>query len=193
VIDHQVWILPEVPGAVSLSSVRDACVGRLGDYRTGLQAISVFIFDRVLLVIEHAVEPFVQMRDVVSAVQVIVNEHLPITRDIVCPRREISEVCESERSNSPDQTAQKVRERFRPRIEVNEYEVLPGLHPDRYQPVGAALEVLHSVEFRHALQRTIQPVIPAVIRAPQNLCLAAWLSHDGRGMMSTYVIERAQH
>src|SRR5438105_13921153 len=77
-IDHQVGILPEVPGAVALANRAGSGVLGGRHHRAGLQAIPVFILDGVLLVIEHAVEPLVQMRYVVAAVEVIVNEDFPV-------------------------------------------------------------------------------------------------------------------
>jgi hypothetical protein len=58
-VDHEVGMLPEIPGAVALArgSGRGIRVG--GNHRAGLQAVTVFVLDGVLLVIEDGVQAFV--------------------------------------------------------------------------------------------------------------------------------------
>src|SRR5208283_4532215 len=63
----------------------------------------------------------------------------------------------------------------------------------RNQPVVLALEVLYALELGHALERSIQAIVPAVIRTMQNRCLSAGLGRHGCGVMPAYVVKRAQH
>ena len=48
-----------------------------------MQAVTILIFDGVLLVIEDAAQTFVKMRNVISAVEIIVDVDFPIARDVV--------------------------------------------------------------------------------------------------------------
>src|SRR6266568_8868619 len=77
-------------------------------------------------------------------------------------------------------------------IEVDEYELLPSLSLYRNQAILLALETLDAIELRHALQRTIQPIVPSVIRTMQQRGLAALLGDNRSCMMATDVIEAAQ-
>ena len=52
-IEHEVGMEPEIPGAVALARVAGSSIFVGADHGTGLQAIAVFVFDGVLLVIEH--------------------------------------------------------------------------------------------------------------------------------------------
>src|SRR5262249_40279821 len=64
---------------------------------------------------------------------------------------------------------------------------------DRNQSILLAFEVPDTIKFRHAFERTIQPVVPAVIWAVQNRSLSALFHHHSCSMMSADVIESAQH
>ncbi len=49
-----------------------------GDHRTRLQAVSVFVLNGVLLVLEHAVQRLVKMRHVIAAVEIVIHEYFPV-------------------------------------------------------------------------------------------------------------------
>ena len=53
-------------------------LGPFTHHRAFLQAVSLAVLDRVPGIVEHAVEPLVQIGDVVAAVEVIVDEDLPV-------------------------------------------------------------------------------------------------------------------
>src|SRR5260221_228188 len=80
-INHQVGILPEVPGAVAFARAAGGSIFRSGHHRTRLQTITVLVLDGVLLIIEHRIQALMQMWDVISAIQIIVYENLPIALD----------------------------------------------------------------------------------------------------------------
>jgi hypothetical protein len=50
----------------------------IADNRAGLQAEALADGDGVLAVVEDAVEPLVQVRHVIAAVEIVVDEHLPV-------------------------------------------------------------------------------------------------------------------
>src|SRR5579864_2280923 len=56
-----------------------------------------------------------------------------------------------------------------------------------------AIEVLHSVELRHALQRTVETIIPTVIGTMQDGSLAARFRNHRSGMVTAYVVEPSQY
>src|SRR6266404_4010457 len=83
VIEHEIGMQPEIPGPVTLP--RRARGGMLvrTNHRTRLQAISVLILDRVLLVIQNRIKSFMQMRYVISAIQIVIHKYFPVTIDVV--------------------------------------------------------------------------------------------------------------
>src|SRR6266404_7222418 len=87
VIEHEIGMQPEIPGPVTLP--RRARGGMLvrslvrSYHRTRLQTISVLILDRVLLVIQNRIKSFMQMRYVISAIQIVIHKYFPVTMDVV--------------------------------------------------------------------------------------------------------------
>jgi len=77
-IDHEVGIEPEVPGSISFASSGDRNMFRAANHGTRLQAIVLAILNGVVGIVEHAVQALVQMRDVISAIEVVVYIYLPV-------------------------------------------------------------------------------------------------------------------
>src|SRR5437667_5198722 len=72
-VDHEVRIEPVVKGLAA------GCDG------TGLQAETLADLDVVLGVIENAVEALMKMRHVIATVEIVINEDLPVTFEMVLP------------------------------------------------------------------------------------------------------------
>src|SRR5215469_3658768 len=108
------------------------------------------------------------MRYVVSAVEIVVDEDFPIAMNIVSAAIEVMQLVDAERSDARHDAAKEFMQRGRVRIEIDKDETLPGFNPDRQQAVVRALEVLHALEFRHAFQRSVEAVFPAVIGTLQD-------------------------
>ena len=133
------------------------------------------------------------MRNVVSAVEVVVDKYFPVAVDVVRPAVKVVQFAHAQRRHSLDQPAKKILEWESLRIQIHEDKLFPGFRLHRDQPVLPALKIFHAVEFRHALQGPIQTVVPAMIGTMQNGRLPARLSHHRRGMMAAYVVKAAQH
>ena len=133
-----------------------------------------------------------QVRNVIAAVEVVVDEDLPVAVQAVRPALEEVQRAEIERRNSLHQPAQEIRQGRGFRIEVDEDELLPGFHAHGQQSVLRAIEGADAFELRRALQRAVQAVAPAVIRTAQDAGRALLFGHDGGGMMAADVVERAQ-
>ena len=82
-VDHEIGILPEIPGAVAFAGGTCRGVFIRGNHRTGLQTVTIFVFDGVLLVIENGIQSLVQMRHVIAAVEIVVDEDLPIAMNVI--------------------------------------------------------------------------------------------------------------
>src|SRR5258708_6791649 len=133
------------------------------------------------------------MRDVVAAVEVIVDEDFPVAIDVVSPAVEVIQLADAKRSNSLDQAAEEFREWSGVVVEIDEDEALPGFNPNRNEAVLRAVEILDALEFGHALQRTIEPIIPAVIRTMQERGLAAGFGLHGSCVMAADIEEGTQN
>src|SRR5206468_4304284 len=79
-VQHKVGVKPVVKGPPGSNAGRHGLASG-GFDRAGLQAEARAVGDRIGSVIQNAVEPLVQIRDVVAAVKVVVNENLPVAVD----------------------------------------------------------------------------------------------------------------
>src|SRR5262249_7701603 len=107
--------------------------------------------DRVLLVVENGVEAFVQVRDVVSPVEVVIDKHLPVAVDVVSAALEQMKIADAKRGHPFHEASQEFPQRSRVWIEVHEHKAFPGLDTDRQQSVLRPIEVFNALELRHAL------------------------------------------
>src|SRR5262249_9545253 len=89
--------------------------------------------------------------------------------------------------------AQELDERSRIPVQIYKDEVFPGLHADRDQPVVRSLEVAHTIELHHPLQRTVRPISPPVVGAPKLLRTSRGLGHYRGRMMPPHFEERPQY
>ena len=132
-------------------------------------------------------------RHVVAAVEIIVHVNFPVAVESVFTPVEKMELLERQRLNHSGQAAQKIPQRAGMRIEIHEYEFLPDIHLHGHKSVLGAVKICHAFEFGHALQRAIEPVRPAVVRAAQVLGFSARLGHHCGSVVAADIEEGAQH
>src|ERR1700722_8810749 len=97
-IQHEIRILPEIEGAIAFASGGSAGFGfGIDRDRTGLHAAAIDIFDGVVGVVENAVESFVHMRDVIAAIEKIIDINFPVAIEGVAAALNELQVAEAER------------------------------------------------------------------------------------------------
>ena len=106
-IDHQVRMLPEIPGAIALTSRPNRGVFARSNHRARLQAVTIFVLDRVMLVVQNRIETLVQMRNVVAAVEKVVDEDLPVAIYVVGASVKVLQLADAEWCYAPDEAAEK--------------------------------------------------------------------------------------
>ena len=99
-IDHQIRILPEIPGAIAFARRTGGGIFVGGNHRARLQAVTIFVFDGVLLIVEHGAQPLVQVGDMVSAIKIIIDVHLPVALNVVGSAIEIVELADAKRRDA---------------------------------------------------------------------------------------------
>src|SRR5580698_3010622 len=77
-------------------------------------------------------------------------------------------------------------------IEVHEDKAVPGRDLNRRQSILGTVKVTNPGKLRGALERTIQPVSPPVVRAAQMLSNSGWRRRNGSRVMAANVIESPQ-
>src|SRR5207248_1820791 len=160
---------------------------------TGLQAEALAILDGVLLVIQNAVQAFMQMRDVIAAIEIVIYENLPVALDDPLAAAGKMQRIQFQRLETRNQLAKIFLQRGRVRIEINEDEFFPDIHVQRQQTVLAAVEVADAIELWNSLERAIEAVGPAVVGATQAFCLATRFGHHRGSMMTADIEKSAQY
>src|ERR1700690_4333592 len=75
---------------------------------------------------------------------------------------------------------------------MHENEFLPDIHAERGQAILFAIKILPPLEIGNALERSVETVGPAVVRALQTRSGATRLGHDCCGMMAADVEKSPQ-
>ena len=135
-----------------------------------------------------------QVGHVVAAVEVVVDEHFPVAvEDVVTPVEPV-QAAEVEAAYLRHQVgAEVLLDRRAFGCDAHEHPVLPGARRHRDEAVRRRIEVAHVLEGRRCLERALERVGPAVIRAGEPLHAARGLGHDRRGVVPADVEESAQH
>jgi hypothetical protein len=92
----------------------------------------------------------VKIRNVISAVEVVVDKDLPVAMNVVSATVEVVELADSERGDTLDEPAKKFIQRNRVGIEVYKDEAFPCLNANGQEAVLRAIEVLDTLELGHA-------------------------------------------
>jgi hypothetical protein len=67
------------------------------------------------------------MGNVIPAVEIIVDEHLPVAMNLVHPAIEVMQLAHAEGRHSLDESAKEVLQRRSVRVEIHEHELFPYL------------------------------------------------------------------
>src|ERR1700682_426604 len=194
-VNHEIGIDPQIKGAALTRGGDAGARGGIGAgrERAGLQASALEIFDCVLRVLDDAAQFLVGVRDVVAAVEIIVDVDFPIAIERVDAAIEVLQFLrELERRDESWDGAKELAKRRGLRIEVDEDEIFPGFDTDRDESVLRAVEIADTIELDHALKGAVNAVGPAVIGTAKLLGAAVGLRYDGGGMMAANIVERAE-
>ena len=133
------------------------------------RAEALAVLDRVIAVVEDAVEPLVQMGHVVATVEIVVHEHFPIAvKRVPAPLHPV-QISETELLDLGGQAvAEKRRQRPARPANPDKHPLLPGAHVDWHETVRSAIEVAHSSEIGRACEPALERVGPSVIRAAED-------------------------
>src|SRR6185503_20037770 len=87
-VDHEVWIEPIIKRALALAHCARFCFGPFADDWAPLQTKVFTVLNLVIAVVEHAIQAFVQMRNVVTAVEIVIDKNFPVAIESVMPSLE---------------------------------------------------------------------------------------------------------
>src|SRR5437588_10692903 len=113
--------------------------------------------------------------------------------DVVGTAVEVVKLADSKRRDTLNEAAEEFSQRHCIRIQIHKYEAFPSLDADGKQAIVGAVEIFHAIELGHTLERSIQAVPPAVIRALQDRRLPARLGYDGSRVMAANVVKSSKH
>ena len=131
--------------------------------------------------------------NVIATVEIVIHVHFPVAIQGVNAAVKIFQFLgEPQRRDKSRNRPEKIPQRRRAPIQVHKYKILPGIDLHGDEAIVLAFEILYAVEFGHAFERTIEAVVPSVIRTMQDGGLSAGLGHDGCRVMTAHVVEGAQ-
>src|SRR5262249_7230156 len=130
--------------------------------------------------------------DVIAAVEIVIYEYLPITRQFILAAFNEAEFVQLQRRGLFRQAREKLGERHLHRFRMDKDEGAPGGDAKRHQAVVFATEFGNSLELRRPAQSALQIVRPAMIGAAQPGRATLRLGHHSRRAMPAYVVKRPQ-
>src|SRR5258708_30738733 len=116
-----------------------------------------------------------KVRDVIPAVEIIVDEDLPVAIDVVGAAIEVMQIADAEESDALGESAEKLGQGRGVIVEIDEDKTLPGFNANGNQAILGAVKILDAFKLGHALEGTIETIIPAAIRTMQQSRLPARL------------------
>lgn len=133
------------------------------------------------------------MRDVIAAVEVIIDVDFPVAVEVVRATLEKTQRIQPQRSDAFNEAGKKMRKRFHLRMQIHEYKILPSFDSDGDESVLSAIKVADAVKVRCSFERAIDTVGPAVIGAAEIGGAAGGFSDDRCSVMAANVKESAKH
>ena len=169
-VDHQVRINPVVVRPVAASHRARLAIGAVADERARLQTETLAELDDVGAVLENAIEAFVQRGNVVAAIQIVIDENLPIAVERVMPLLQPEQVVETKALDAGQQIrAEKSVERRAASVDLDEDPFLPQTNLDRNETIHGRVEIAHAGKIRCSFQLALERVRPSVVRTAQML------------------------
>src|SRR6185503_18996976 len=194
-VNHEVRINPVIKRAITFPDRTRLCLSAISNYRTPLQTVMLAVLDRVLAVVEHAVETFVQVRHVITTVKIVVDKHFPIAIELIMTTLEPMQISQLQRADLREQfIAEKLLQRLRQILNcLYEYPVFPLRNFQRHESILRAIEIADAGKIRSPFQFTFERVGPTVIWTAKLCGPAFGLSHHCGRVMTANVEESAQH
>ena len=163
-VDHEVRIDPVIESTVALADCGCLLVGFYGRDRARLETKALAGFNRVLGGIENAVQPAVNMWNVITAVEVVINKDLPVAVQRVSTPLHPMEFFKAQLANPLSQIdTQKAFEGWTFRDKLYKYQAFPYRGLNRYQSVRRSVEVANPSKLRCYNEGTVQIVRPAMV------------------------------
>lgn len=144
----------------------------------------------VAAVVEHAVEFWVHVRDVV-ALEVVVDVDLPVAGDVVADALVVAVGCEPAVADDAFGDARHQRVEIRGVSARGEHQALPHLHLQLRQAHRGEVEAFRRRHLRRRLQLAVEAVGPAVVAAAQGLGAASVAGRDWPGAVAADVVQHA--
>jgi hypothetical protein len=158
-----------------------------------LQAKTLTGFDRVIAVVQHAVQAAVDMRHVIAAIEIIIDEDFPVAVKRVTAALEPVQLFKVQAFKTVKEIlAEKIFERWISGHELGEHPIVPDRSLYREKSGVGAVEILHAAEFRRENERALQIISPTMIGTAEIFCFSFGLSHySGRAV--TADVEETAH
>src|SRR5690349_6904144 len=105
----------------------------------------------------------------ISAVDIVIDEHLPVAIQGVLTRFEKVQCPDPKRCDLRDHAPQVLVQASLWRLERDENKLLPAIDRNRNQSIPCTIEIAHPSKIWSSLQAAIQTVAPSVVRTAEQL------------------------
>src|SRR5262245_27416494 len=177
---YGIWILVDHEVRIDLVVERAAIILK----RTPLQAEAVAQFDLIFGIIQQTIEPVVQMRDVIPAVEIVVDKNFPVAVEHVVTALKPMKTSEVQ---IPDLYGGRANI-----LDSNKYPTLPDCSRYLNESHRPSIEATNPAKVGRSFQAPFERIRPAVIRTAQVRDFATIAACDGRRVMSAYIEKGAQ-
>ena len=132
------------------------------------------------------------MGHVVAAIEIIIDEDLPVAMDVESATVEVMKFADAEGGDALTRPPRNSAKRHCVIVEVDEDEALPGFDSYWNEAVLRTVKILDSFEFGHTFQGTVESVVPTMIGTVQDGGIAAGFGHDSGSVVATDIVKGAQ-
>src|ERR1044072_3488517 len=165
-VDHEVWINPVIKRAIAFPNCARLCFNSISHDRAPLQTVMLAVLDQVLAVIQHTVESLVQIRHVITTVEIVIDKHFPIAVEVIMTALKPMQISQLQRAYLRDQLiAKKLLQRLRHILNrFNKDPVFPLRNLEGHETVLRAIEIADTRKIGCAFQFTSERVGPTALR-----------------------------
>jgi hypothetical protein len=146
-INHEIRIDPKIESPGSLANCARRRSASLSNYRARLQTDPLTDLDLIIAIIKNAVEPFVEIRYVIAAIEVIIDENLPVTGKRIAAALQPLEIFQR-RQSLKEIGAGKAFGSRAAALDLGEDPVFPDAGFNGSKTTGSAIEVADAGEIR---------------------------------------------
>src|SRR5215218_5979149 len=145
-VDHEVGINPVVQRSLTFPDRTRLLLRALANDWAPLQTIVLTVFDHVFAVIKHTVEALVQIRHVITSIEIVIDKHFPVAVEVVMAPLKPMQVAQLQTTRLRDQIfTEKILDRDCETLDqFHKNPILPLRNLQRHETITRTIETAHT-------------------------------------------------